>query len=85
VEASLWERTSQNVSEHSEDRLENLEQLLELKQRHEEQRRKENLEASLRRAEIEERYAAEDRVLIKMLTSRKKAQEVKMGIQDTAT
>ena len=52
--------TEENVPEHSvEDRLYNLEQLMALMQRQKELRRKEDLEEALRRAEIEERRAAE--------------------------
>ena len=75
----------ENVPEHSvEDRLDNLEQMLALMQRQKELRRKEDLEEALRRAEIEERRAAEDRALIEMLMSRTKVLEVKVGTQDTA-
>eukprot|EP01037_Dinobryon_pediforme_P019729 gene19729-20198_t len=75
----------ENVPEHSvEDRLDNLEQLMALMQRQKELRRKEDLEEALRRAEIEERRAAEDRALIEMLMSRTKVLEVKVGTQDTA-
>ena len=75
----------ENVPEHSvEDRLDNLEQMLALMQRQKELRRKEDLEEALRRAEIEERRAAEDRARIEMLMSRTKVLEVKVGTQDTA-
>ena len=56
-----------------EDRLDNLEQLMALMQRQKELRRKEDLEEALRRAEIEERRAAEVLALIEMLTSRWKS------------
>ena len=75
----------ENVPEHSvEDRLDNLEQMLALMHRQKELRRKEDLEEAQRRAEIEERRAAEDRALIEMLMSRTKVLEVKVGTQDTA-
>ena len=75
----------ENVPEPSvEDRLDNLEQMLALMQRQKELRRKEDLEEALRRAEIEERRAAEDRARIEMLMSRTKVLEVKVGTQDTA-
>ena len=75
----------ENVPEHSvEDRLDNLEQLMALMQRQKELRRKEDLEEALRRAQIEERRAAEDRALIEVLMSRTKVLEVKVGTQDTA-
>ena len=52
-----------------------------LMQRQKELRRKEDLEEALRRAQIEERRAAEDRALIWMLMSRTKVLEVKVGTQ----
>jgi len=53
-----------NVPEHSvEDRLDNLQQMLALMWRRKELRRKEDLKEALRRAEIEERRAAEDLAL----------------------
>ena len=60
----------EKVPEHSvEERLDNLEQLMALMQRQKELRRKEDLEEALRRAQIEERRAAEDRALIEVLMS----------------